>query len=88
MKITKWDRPRLPDGHSNLPLHLGGFLGVAGVAVAAWGGVDGFDMIRIIAGSVAASLGLTLLLVGLILGEIRQGAYEAALRAGEVTEAK
>lgn len=90
-----WRRPALPEPHKGNGLGWGNALIVLGFAAlvlvpvmvsgdyGAGGSMAALIMVAPLGGSVIA-LGIVISSVCLILREIRQAAYEAALRAGEV----
>jgi hypothetical protein len=80
-----WNRPKLPPGRGVEAIPLGLVLIVAGSAAAIIGINDpsGGPLVPIVGRSVV-SLGLAMVFAGVIITEIRQAAFEAAVRAGEV----
>jgi len=85
MAVMKWNRPKLPPGRGVEAIPLGLVLIVAGAAAAIIGINDpsGGPLVAIV-GSSVVSLGLAMVFAGVIIAEIRQAAFEAAVRAGEV----
>jgi hypothetical protein len=83
-----WSRPKLPPGRGVEGIPLGLALIVIGSAAAFFGLNDpAAGVIVTIVGSSAISLGLAMVFAGVIIAEIRQAAFEAAVRAGEVEPA-
>lgn len=92
-----WSRPALPAAHLPGTIYMGPLMFLAGLALTAWGGLSLMsalylwpdDMAVTALGFLAAGLLLTLMgffiwITGVIQKELRQSAYEAARRAGEV----
>ncbi|MEZ6010404.1 MAG: hypothetical protein R3C08_00840 [Hyphomonas sp.] len=84
VKAYKWKRPSLPDGHSPKISGFGGAMIICGIlAIIAGGSSENYLVIAIGAGLL--SLGISAAFVGVVVAEVRQFAFETALRAGEVT---
>ena len=92
MKSYAWKRPALPEANKGVGLPAGSAVMLCG-SLAGMAGLSaigdpraGFDGVIVAAlGFSAASLGLIMVPACMILREIRQNSFEAALRAGEVT---
>ena len=91
MQSYKWERPVLPDAHRGVGLLTGWaliicgvFTGLIGLSAVGDPQADFNGAIVTALGLSAASLGLIMVPACMIMREIRQSAFEAALRAGEV----
>ena len=89
--VTRWRRPRLPVEQRSAGVAWGILLLLAGAfcfVYPAWrflmGGFVGAAGLLPIAGGALSMLGLLVTCVSIIQNEIRQMAFEAAVRAGEV----
>lgn len=88
-----WNRPALPGG--NLDIEFGVIVILAGVVALAIGGLAAVGLpinvnpvVVMALGGALVAAGAWFLAVRAIVREIRQAAYEAALRAGEVETKK
>ena len=88
----KWERPELPEANKGAGLLIGWLMIIGGVIAGSMGLSAVGDPYADFSGGAVASLGIASACMGLvfvpacmIMREIRQSAFEAALRAGEVT---
>ena len=91
MKKTVWKRPSMPAENKPAIGGVGAGLIVFGTMAAfsagfAYQNGDPFTGILFSTASALISLGILMLALGLILKELRQTAFEAACRAGEIEE--
>lgn len=83
----KWKRPDLPEAQKGWGAYWGAAFLISGIILAAVGIASGKPMMAA-TGSGLSGFGILAFIVSRILTEIRRIAFEAALRAGEVTTAE
>lgn len=90
IKTHRWDRPQLPEANRSNATVAGiamiGF-GVIAFALSLSGGSPALLYLALFYGGAGLmAAGLPTMLTGLVINELRAGAFSQARRAGEVTE--
>ncbi|WP_084399498.1 hypothetical protein [Henriciella aquimarina] len=92
MTKTVWKRPNMPEASKSGIKDMGLLLLAMGVGSTFIGGLGmnsgepaGFP--AVVAGGVMINISVLMIVLGVIVQEMRQAAFEAALRAGEVQTA-